>query len=196
MDYTERLTKKTKKEISKLSKDILPLIEKQNNFVERELIILCIGTDRSTGDSLGPLVGSFLERKFSNIYGTIENPVHATNIDEVMKGFKRRYNNPLIIAVDAGLGSSKNVGQIVIKEGSLNPGYGVGKKLKSVGDISIIGFVNIGGYKQFEVLQSTRLSAVMEMARIISLSLQNVMSKVLQQNIAMAEVGVDKIEDF
>jgi len=190
------LTKKTKKEISKLSKDILPLIEKQNNFVERELIILCIGTDRSTGDSLGPLVGSFLERKFSNIYGTIENPVHATNIDEVMKGFKRRYNNPLIIAVDAGLGSSKNVGQIVIKEGSLNPGYGVGKKLKSVGDISIIGFVNIGGYKQFEVLQSTRLSAVMEMARIISLSLQNVMSKVLQQNIAMAEVGVDKIEDF
>ena len=24
------------------------------------IIILCIGTDRSTGDSLGPLVGSFL----------------------------------------------------------------------------------------------------------------------------------------
>ena len=29
----------------------------------RPVVIVCIGTDRSTGDSLGPLVGTFLKKK-------------------------------------------------------------------------------------------------------------------------------------
>lgn len=47
-----------------------------------EFIILCIGTDRSTGDALGPLVGHKLINsisKYNNVYlyGTLDDPVHA-----------------------------------------------------------------------------------------------------------------------
>ena len=54
----------------------------------KSVVFLCIGTDRSTGDSLGPLIGykiSGLRNRNVHVYGTLENPVHARNIDEVMK---------------------------------------------------------------------------------------------------------------
>lgn len=47
---------------------------------KRPIIFLCIGTDRCTGDSLGPLIGhklKFLKRKNFYIYGTLENPIHS-----------------------------------------------------------------------------------------------------------------------
>ena len=50
---------------------------------DNQLIILCIGSDRSTGDSLGPLVGYRLDALSSfkgHVYGTLKNPVHAVNL--------------------------------------------------------------------------------------------------------------------
>ena len=44
---------------SKIAKHLLHILLR-NNIYKKDLIILCIGTDRSTGDSLGPLVGSRL----------------------------------------------------------------------------------------------------------------------------------------
>ena len=49
----------------------------------RPIIFICIGTDRSTGDSLGPLVGyklQFLNKSNIHIYGTLQSPIHAKNI--------------------------------------------------------------------------------------------------------------------
>ena len=49
----------------------------------RPIIFVCIGTDRSTGDSLGPLVGyklKYLSKNNIYIYGTLENPIHAKNM--------------------------------------------------------------------------------------------------------------------
>ncbi|WP_276322275.1 DUF1256 domain-containing protein [Cohnella luojiensis] len=43
-----------------------------------ELTFLCIGTDRSTGDSLGPWVGTMLEEKgFTRVIGTLREPCDA-----------------------------------------------------------------------------------------------------------------------
>ena len=52
----------------------------------RELVFLCIGTDRATGDCLGPLVGSRLKSLSPStaVYGTLETPVHATNLQETL----------------------------------------------------------------------------------------------------------------
>ena len=44
------------------------------------VMFLCIGTDRSTGDSLGPLVGHKLRRqrlKGAAVIGTLDKPVHC-----------------------------------------------------------------------------------------------------------------------
>lgn len=142
---------------------------------DMDMIILCIGTDRSTGDSLGPLTGTLLSRRKSlpaTIIGNIHNPVHASNLSDKLKMIKSNYRNPFIIAIDAGLGKQSSVGYIDVKKGPLEPGTGVNKKLPKVGDMHITGLVNVGGYMEYLVLQSTRLSIVMKMAEIISSGLE------------------------
>lgn len=49
----------------------------------KELVFLCIGTDRLTGDCLGPYVGQQLLCNASekvHVYGTLSHPVHALNL--------------------------------------------------------------------------------------------------------------------
>ena len=140
------------------------------------LIILCIGTDRSTGDSLGPLIGSKLDNAKLNdfkVYGTLDEPVHAVNLQDTIDRIQSSYKNPFILAIDACLGRTESVGYISIKEGSLQPGTGVNKNLPAVGNLQIIGIVNVGGFMEYMVLQNTRLSLVMKMANIISQGIIN-----------------------
>lgn len=134
------------------------------------LVILCIGTDRSTGDSLGPLVGSKLQGLDPQlkIYGTLDDPVHAVNLQEKIDQILCCHNNPFILAIDACLGRTESIGFISIKEGPLQPGTGVNKNLPEVGHLQVIGIVNVGGFMEYMVLQNTRLSLVMKMANIIS----------------------------
>lgn len=136
-----------------------------------DIVVVCIGTDRSTGDSLGPLVGTKLSKTFPDlqILGTLDNPVHGANLHEVAKELER-ISTPgrLVLAVDAALGEPKNIGDIVIKDEPLFPGSGLGRSLPPIGDISITGVVNVSGYMEFLVLQSTRLSLVMSMADVIA----------------------------
>lgn len=148
-----------------------------NELMDKEdLILLCIGTDRSTGDSLGPLVGhklSPLVRNFKNTHlmGTLDNPVHAQNLESNISRIFEDFKDPFIIAIDSSLGNRNNVGLLSIKNIPLKPGSGVNKILPEIGDISITGIVNIGGMMEFMVLQNTRLSLVMNMADIIARSI-------------------------
>lgn len=144
-----------------------------------ELVFICIGTDRSTGDSLGPLVGTFLDRfSIPNIYvyGTLENPVHALNLKQTLIKVERKHPNATIIAVDACLGKPKSIGYIELGVGSIRPGAGVHKDLPAVGDLHITGIVNISGFMEFMVLQNTRLKVVMNMAEVIADSIRDVCS--------------------
>lgn len=185
------------------------------------VVFLCIGTDRSTGDSLGPLIGHKLKergrrrraagspymetgaasffgsaygdstnstnsansanstnsvnstsstnnaRTGALVYGTLERPVHAMNLEQyrafVMKKFPRR----VVVAVDASVGNLEHVGYVTLGKGSLKPGLGVSKDLCEVGDIFITGIV--GGCTSFDpvMLQSVRLAMVMRMADCI-----------------------------
>ncbi|MGY0373829.1 spore protease YyaC [Clostridium sp. JNZ J1-5] len=137
----------------------------------RQVIFLCIGTDRSTGDSLGPLIGYKLKNLISNnfsLYGTLENPVHAKNLCSVIEEINSKYNNPYIIAIDACLGNLQNIGNIIVEDKPLSPGAAMNKQLPKVGNLSITGIVNISGTLEFMVLQNTRLYTVMHLADVIS----------------------------
>ncbi len=139
-----------------------------------EVVALCIGTDRSTGDALGPLVGSRLEKLYPTglqIYGTIDEPVHAVNLKDTIEKIEKNHPQALIIAIDACLGQFSSVGNITIAHGPLKPGAGVKKELPEVGNFHITGIVNIGGFMEYFVLQNTRLSIVMKMAETIAYSL-------------------------
>ena len=147
----------------------------------RPIVVLCIGTDRSTGDSLGPLVGNklkFLVRNSIHIYGNLECPVHAKNLRETIDEINYSYTNPYIIAIDACLGSLQNVGKIIVEEKPLSPGAAMNKDLPKVGNLSITGVVNISGAFEFMVLQNTRLYTVMMLADAISNGLYHSILKI------------------
>lgn len=141
------------------------------NHLNKEIIVVCIGTDRSTGDSLGPLVGSFLSDlnlKNIKIYGTIDDPIHAMNLDDRLNNIKNNHPESYVICIDACLGKMKSIGKIIIESEPIKPGKGMKKELQEYGDCSVKGVVNISGYKEYWVLQSTRLSLVIKMAREIT----------------------------
>lgn len=137
---------------------------------KRPAIILCIGTDRSTGDSLGPLIGTQLKRHNLpqlHVYGTLDEPVHATNLEENIQCIQQTFLNPFIIAVDACLGRIESVGCITLSDGPLKPGAGVHKQLPKVGEAHMTGIVNVGGFMEYMVLQNTRLNLVWRMSENI-----------------------------
>lgn len=135
-----------------------------------EIVFLCIGTDMMLVDTLGPLTGEMLVNncKELDVYGTLKEPVHACNFENIVAEIKNNYRNPLIVAVDAAVGKREEVGEIVIKNVPLRPGAATGKKLPEVGDISIIGIVNINDNPNKMLAYYTRLYIVYKMATIIS----------------------------
>jgi putative sporulation protein YyaC len=140
----------------------------------RQIVVVCLGTDRSTGDALGPLTGSALRKHQSprfELFGTLEEPVHAVNLQETLENIQTRFRDPFVIGIDACLGSASSVGHVIAAPGPVKPGAGVHKKLPPVGDIHISGIVNIGGFMEYFVLQNTRLHLVMRMAELIAESL-------------------------
>lgn len=160
--------------------ELQSLISKGFERGHDSLVFVCIGTDRSTGDSLGPLVGYKIGKlKHKNVYvfGDLDNPVHAKNIEEVMKMIYSTYPSPYVIAIDACLGRMDHVGCILIGEGSIKPGSGVNKELAPVGNMYITGIVNFGGFMDFLVLQNTRLSMVMKMADLVASGIRFVLWK-------------------
>lgn len=137
----------------------------------RPIIFICIGTDRSTGDSLGPLVGyklQLLNKSNIHIYGTLQSPIHAKNICKLISEIHSSFNDSYIIAIDSCLGSLNNIGKIFIKDSPLLPGLALNKDLPPVGNMSITGIVNISGQFEFLILQNTRLYTVMILADVIS----------------------------
>ena len=137
------------------------------------IVIVCVGTDRSTGDALGPLVGSSLFKSSDiPVYGTLDEPVHAVNLTERLELIQQEHRNPFIVAVDACLGQLSSVGCIQAGEGPVKPGAGVNKELPPVGDYHVTGIVNVGGFMEYFVLQNTRLSLVVNMADVIAESVR------------------------
>lgn len=140
----------------------------------RPLLFLCIGTDRSTGDALGPLTGTRLISlgiEESRVWGTLDSPVHAGNLQATLERAQAMFSAPYIIAIDACLGRLESVGMVTVSRGPLRPGTGVSKALPAVGNIHVTGVVNVGGYMEYLVLQNTRLCLVMRMAEVIATAL-------------------------
>ena len=134
------------------------------------VMFLCIGTDRSTGDSLGPLIGHKLRRRRlrgAAVIGTLDKPVHAMNLELYARYIRSNYPDYVVVAIDASVGSPDHVGFVTLGKGALQPGLGVSKELEAIGDISITGIVGGCNSRDPVMLQSVRLSMVMKIADCI-----------------------------
>ena len=168
--YYDALSEKSSLKFSKRLSEMITAAE----IKDRDIVLLCVGSDRSTGDSLGPLIGHKLQHTLNNklyVYGTLKEPVHAINLKAVVESIYEIHKDPFIIAVDASLGTKNHIGYVTLSEMPLRPGLGVKKSLPEVGDICITGIVNLSGMMDGILLQSTRLSTVMELADFISIGI-------------------------
>lgn len=139
------------------------------DHIDEKTIIVCIGTDKCIGDCLGPLVGTLLKEKFFplNVFGTLDSPIHALNLDKKITEILKNYPNHKIIAIDACLGDSKSIGEIHTRNEPIHPGKGVGKTLRSVGDVSIIAIVDSSENIDLFTSRPIRLSFILDMSKVI-----------------------------
>lgn len=153
--------------ISTIAKAIVSSVKRE---ADQKIPILCIGTDKSSGDSFGPFVGTFINQKrLTNFeaYGNLEHPVHNRNIVEYIEKLQKKYK--FIIAIDCAMGKSESIGKIQVNQGPIRPGSGIGLNLPSVGEISISGVVGIWGVDRemtLSLLNSVRLNLVIRMANV------------------------------
>lgn len=103
-------------------------------------VFICIGTPLLYSDSFGPCIGSQLKKQdIPNVFGTLEHPVHAENIEFYRNYIEKKYPHTPIVAIDASIGTSDQAGCITLHKGALTPGCAVGKKIPPIGHIGITG---------------------------------------------------------
>lgn len=187
-----------------VSREILRLWREIDPDMERRPVVLCIGSDRSTGDSLGPLTGTFLSRNFSliSVYGTLHEPVHALNLKQVANDIKLKFPHGIIIAVDSSISTKKKIGSILVGKvngSGFTPGSGAGKRLPQVGDIYVAGVVNNAeaeSYLNHILLHTTSLGIVWDMAEVIAAAIADAIDKTaclqLEKDAWKASPGVEK----
>lgn len=134
------------------------------------LLFLCIGSDRITGDCLGPLTGyklSTMNLPNCHILGTLDNPIHAGNLEETQHLIQTHYKEYTVIAIDASFGAPRHVNCLSLKAKPLAPGLGVCKNLPPTGDYSITGIISADTDFPYLTLQQIKLSQIMHMADCI-----------------------------
>lgn len=107
-------------------------------------VFLCIGSEKISGDSLGPAVGDFLTGKYNQkcfVYGTTNRSVNGENLEEYLDFIFSVHKDSPVIAVDACLGKSANIGKIKISATGVCPKKAVTGINKNVGDLGILGVV-------------------------------------------------------
>jgi putative sporulation protein YyaC len=168
MHYLHYLDKKS---IAFFSEHLINHYLKKPDYTE--IVIVCIGTNRYSGDSLGPQVGSRLFERFEghrlvHIYGTLDKPVHALNIHKTLAHIAIKHSRPYIIAVDACLGQYYKIGTLQLVEQPLEPGMSLNKQLPPIGHIHLKGIINNHGPLNHKVLEDTSLTFVQEMSAVVS----------------------------
>jgi putative sporulation protein YyaC len=145
------------------------------DYIDDKTLIMCIGTDRCIGDCLGPLVGTFLkDKKFPlNVFGTIDEPIHALNLHEKVSKITTKYPDNKIIGIDACLGDVDTIGEIQVRDFPIHPGKGVGKSLPHIGEVSIIGIIDSSDNNELFTNRNIRLNLVMNMAKVITHSIMH-----------------------
>ena len=149
-------------------------------IIDENTIFVCVGTDRIIGDSLGPIVGSLLQDRIPNkVYGTVENPVHALNVNEIGKTIKEKHEGTTIVAIDACIGITIPKGSIRLRNTPVKPGKGACKELDEIGDYSIAGIV-------YEKLPGDTARIINEQLGYVRLDFISKMAKVIVEGIVLA----------
>lgn len=116
----------------------------------KNILFVCIGNGKIIGDSLGPLIGTVLEKNKRliqnnvkiDVIGTFENPILYYNVEEFIKNIDSQDYSEIVI-IDSALGSKENIGKVMITPAEILIGVGVNRGRIVKGDIILKGVVGI-----------------------------------------------------
>lgn len=116
----------------------------------KNILFVCIGNGKIIGDSLGPLIGTVLEKNKRliqnnvkiDVIGTFENPILYYNVEEFIKNIDSQDYSEIVI-IDSALGSKENIGKVMITPAEILIGVGVNRGRMVKGDIILKGVVGI-----------------------------------------------------
>ncbi|MEC1524261.1 spore protease YyaC [Neobacillus niacini] len=134
------------------------------------IYVIGIGSSRINGDSLGPFVGSLLKNNYPDrltVLGNLRAPLDATTLVPELAQHSFRKNS-FVIAIDSVLGSEELVNSLVVKDGSIVPGFGLGNVLPPIGNCSITGVVTENNPALKDSLLCTDLHLIYTMATSIA----------------------------
>ncbi|MGN1103775.1 MAG: spore protease YyaC [Candidatus Coproplasma sp.] len=135
-------------------------------------VIVCVGSDLSVGDSLGPVTGTKLLEKLKGanvyVYGTLSKPITAHEVKYMSSFLSNTHPGCPVIAIDAAVGVAGDIGLIKVANRPLSPGSGANKRLNKIGEASILGIVAEKSLFNYSLFSSTRLNVIYKMADIIS----------------------------
>ena len=160
-----------------ISRKIIDLIDSQKKD-NQNLTFLCIGTDRVTGDSLGPIVGSNLEKyvkknniKNIKVIGNLENNLSNTNINKIEN------NNGIRIVIDSAISNTYDIGDIIIDKSPIKIRQALNSSKDINSDIAIkciVGKNFEDSSENFLMLQNIKIGIVLNLAEKLSTTLYEV----------------------
>lgn len=112
-------------------------LKRKEESKNKDIIFLCIGSNKIIGDSFGPKVGSKLkEMEFNKkikLIGDMKKPITAKNVKNILKKIDKR---SYIIAIDSAL-SNLVENEVFITKDQISLGSGIGKQIDTIGNLGI-----------------------------------------------------------
>lgn len=133
-------------------------------------VVMCVGSDKVVGDSLGVIVGEILKHNSNfkgHVYGDLNTPINRTNLKEMSEKIREKHPKSPVIVVDAILGDEEEIGCVKTHAKGVLAGGQFGKG-HMVGDYSILGVVCCKGVSALSFLGSVRLKIVVDLSRRIA----------------------------
>ena len=111
-----------------------------------DIVILCVGTNKLIGDSVGPIVGQKLARLLKNkqnvwIYGNTKRNLNLKNAKQILKQIQITHKQAFVITIDAALGPKEMIENTWIGSGIVKIGEALDKQIQYFSNITIKGIV-------------------------------------------------------
>ncbi len=112
------------------------LLKRKIKADKNNVLFLCIGTNDVLWDSIGPLVGEYLEKRIGSKYVLGNKNINICCKNDLLKNYEK-IKNKYIVAIDSALTHQKLEGEIFINNNPIILGLGINKNKGTVGNCSI-----------------------------------------------------------
>lgn len=172
-------------EKSKFVQDLQKNIYQYRNQKFSDVVVLCIGTNKIIGDSIGPVVGQKLKEENINetvcIYGDMKETINFKNAKEVLEKIFKTYEKPFIITIDSALGTERMVSEIVVNKGIVRLGKSLGRSICYPSHITIKGVVgeNKNTYEEnIKILKEVKPELIWNLSSIMAEGIKQEINKI------------------